>query len=77
MLDLLVLLLIRTLAGDKKGIVDFLLAVYCQFFFFNYIFTVGFICDCNYELFIRIKSLHNGRHHSCSIYDCIALISRL
>lgn len=27
MLDLLVLLLIRTLAGDKKGIVDFLLAV--------------------------------------------------
>lgn len=33
MLDLLVLLLIRTLAGDKKGIVDFLLAVYCQFFF--------------------------------------------
>lgn len=40
MLDLLVLLLIRTLAGDKKGIIDFLCAVYCQFFFFSITFLL-------------------------------------
>lgn len=40
MLDLLVLLLIRTLAGDKKGIIDFLCAVYCQIFIF---FSITFL----------------------------------